>query len=69
MVQILVQSYFELISSALAQEATELVAEPVVEPVAQLVVELINNPPFQYSKRDECKSYIPFQVKTTTNRF
>ena len=24
---------------------------------------------FQYSKRDECNSYILFHVKTTTNRF
>ena len=42
-VQILVQSYFELVSSALAQEATEPVAELVAELVAQLAVELINN--------------------------
>ena len=40
--QILVKSYFELVSSALAQEATEPVAELVAEPVAQLAVELIN---------------------------
>ena len=38
-VQILVQSYFELVSSILALEATE----PVSEPVTQMAVELINN--------------------------
>ena len=37
--QILVQSHFELISSVLALEATE----PLAEPVAELAVELINN--------------------------
>ena len=40
MVQILVQSHFELVSLVLALEATE----PVVsEPVTQMAVELINN--------------------------
>ena len=38
-VQILVQSHFELISSVLALEATE----PLAEPIAELAVELINN--------------------------
>ena len=38
-VQILVQSHFELVSSVLALEATELVSEPVT----QTAVELINN--------------------------
>ena len=41
--QTLVQSHFELVSLALAQEATEPVAEPVAELVAQMAVELINN--------------------------
>ena len=39
LVQILVQSHFELVSSVLALEATE----PVSEPVTQMAVELINN--------------------------
>ena len=34
---------FELISSVLALEATEPLAELVAEPVAELAVELINN--------------------------
>ena len=38
-IYILVQSYFELVSSAIALEATE----PVSEPVTQMAVELINN--------------------------
>ena len=38
-VQILVQSHFELVSSVQALEATE----PVSEPVTQMAVELINN--------------------------
>ena len=38
-VQILVQSHFELVSSVLTLEATELVSEPVT----QMTVELINN--------------------------
>ena len=38
-IQILVQSHFELVSSVLALEATELVSEPVT----QMTVELINN--------------------------
>ena len=38
-VQILVQSHFELVSLFLALEATE----PVSEPVTQMAVELINN--------------------------
>ena len=38
-VQILVQSNFELVSSVIALEATE----PVSEPVTQMAVELINN--------------------------
>ena len=38
-VQILVQSHFELVSLVLALEATE----PVSETVTQMVVELINN--------------------------
>ena len=38
-VQILVQSHFELVSLLLALEATE----PVSEPVTQMAVELINN--------------------------
>ena len=38
-VQILVQSHFELVSSVQALEATE----PVAEPVTQMAVELINN--------------------------
>ena len=63
--QILVQPHFELISLVLALEATEPLSEPVVE----LAVELITIISFQYSKRDECKSYILFHVKTTTNRF
>ena len=42
-VQTLVQSHFELVSSALAREATEPVAELVAELVAQMAVELINN--------------------------
>ena len=39
LVQILVQSHFELISLGLALEATELVSEPGT----QMAVELINN--------------------------
>ena len=39
LVQILVQSHFELVSSIQALEATE----PVSEPVTQMAVELINN--------------------------
>ena len=39
LVQILVQSHFELVSSVLALEATELVSEPVT----QMAVELIND--------------------------
>ena len=38
-VQILVQSHFELVSLVLALEATELVSEPVT----QMAAELINN--------------------------
>ena len=38
-VQILVQSHFELVGSVLALDATE----PVSEPVTQMAVELINN--------------------------
>ena len=38
-VQILVQSHFELVSSVLALEATELLSEPVT----QIAFELINN--------------------------
>ena len=38
-VQILVQSHFELVSSVIALEATE----PVSELVTQMAVELINN--------------------------
>ena len=52
-VQILVQSNFELVSSVLAQEATE----PVSELVTETTVELINN------------HLILFHVKTTTNKF
>ena len=37
------------------------------ETVTQMAVELINNISFQCNKRDECKSYILFHVKTTTN--
>ena len=37
-VQILVQTYFELVSSVLALDTTE----PVSEPVTQMAVELIN---------------------------
>ena len=54
-----------VVSSVLALEATE----PLSVPVTQMAVELINNHIFQYSKRDECKSYILFHVKTTTNIF
>ena len=61
-VQILVQSHFELVSLVLALEATE----PVSELVTQMTVELITSMSFQYSKRDERKSYILFRVKTTT---
>ena len=39
MVQILVQSYFELVSLVLALEATE----PVSESLTQMAAELINN--------------------------
>ena len=39
MAQILVQSYFELVSPVLALEATD----PVSEPVTQMAVELMNN--------------------------
>ena len=49
----------------LVQEATD----PVSEPITQTAVELITNISFQYSKRDKCKTYILFHVKTTTNRF
>ena len=42
-VQILVQSHFDLVSSPLDLEATEPVSEPVSEPVTQMAVELINN--------------------------
>ena len=38
-VQILVHSHFDLVSSVLALDATE----PVSEPVAQMALELINN--------------------------
>ena len=38
-VQILVQSHFELVSSVIALEGTA----PVSEPVTQMAVELINN--------------------------
>ena len=58
-----------LLSSVLALEATEPLAEPVAQSVAQLAVELITIISFQYTKRDEFKSQIPFQVKTITNRF
>ena len=54
-----------VVSSLLALEATE----PVSEPVTQMIVELIKIISFQYSKRDECKSYILFNVKTITNKF
>ena len=64
-VQILVHSHFHLISQLLALEAIE----PVSKPVTQMAVELIKIISFQYSKRDECKSYIIFYVKTTTNEF
>ena len=40
--QILVQSNFELISSVLALEATEPLAEPVAATVVEMAVELIN---------------------------
>ena len=63
--QILVQSHFELVSSVLALEASE----PVSELGTQMAVEQITIISFQYSKRDECKSCIPFYVKTTTNKF
>ena len=64
-----VQSHFELVSLVLALEATDLVSEP--EPVTQMTVELINNHliSVQYSKRDECKRYNLFHLKTITNRF
>jgi hypothetical protein len=42
-VQILVQSHFELVSFVLALEATEPVSELVSEPVTQMAAELINN--------------------------
>ena len=63
--QILVQSHFELVSSVLALEASE----PVSELGTQMAVEQITIISFQYSKRDECKSCIPFYVKTTANKF
>ena len=58
-VKILVQSHFEQ-----ALEATE----PVPETVTQMAVELINNHfvSVQLSKRDECKRYILFHLKTIT---
>ena len=40
---ILVHSHFELVSSVLALDATDLVSEPISEPVTQMAVELINN--------------------------
>ena len=46
MVQILVQSHFELLSLILALEVTELVSEPVT----QMAVELITVISFQDSK-------------------
>ena len=67
-VQILVHPEFDLVSLLEALEATE----PVSELVTQMAVELINIHLIftsQYSKRDECKSYILVHVKTTTNRF
>ena len=63
MAKILVQSNFEIVRSVIALEATELVSEPVTQMAVELIISL------QYSKRDECKSYILFFVKTTTNRF
>ena len=64
--QIIVQSHFELVNSVLALEATE----PVSEPVTQMAVEMINNHLISVqSKRDECKSYNLFHVKTTINIF
>ena len=54
-VQIQVDSHFDLVSWLLALEATELVSEPVT----QMAVELNNNY-LQYSKRDKCKSFIFF---------
>ena len=39
MIQILVHSHFEIVSSILALDATE----PVSEPVTQMALELINN--------------------------
>ena len=54
---------FWLVSSVIALEATE----PVSELVTQMTVELIKI--ISFSKRDECKSYILFHVKATTNRF
>ena len=50
--------HFELVSWLLVLEATE----PISEPVTQIVVELIyiHFISFQYSKRDNCKSYILF---------
>jgi hypothetical protein len=63
MVQIIVQLHFDLVSLVLALGANDLVSELVT----QMAVETIIS--FLYSKRDECKSYILFHVKTTTNRF
>ena len=54
MVQILVHSHFDLVSSLLALEATE----PESEPVTQMALELINNHLISvYSKRDTFFSY------------
>ena len=64
-VQILVQTHFDLVSLVLALEATE----PVSEPVTQMAVELINNQLPHFSIAKECKSYIIFHVKTSTNKF
>ena len=55
-VQILVQSHFELVSWVLALEATE----PVSESVTQMAVELINNHLISVQKKIEalvCSSF------------
>ena len=53
-------------SSLLALEATELASEPGTQMAVDLINILVS---FQYGKSDECKTYILFHVKTTSNRF
>ena len=59
--QILVQSQFEVVILVLALEATEM----VFELVTQMAVEQLSH----YSKREGCKSFLFFHIKTQPTYF